>query len=209
MSTRPGVDRVQLAGRSPGRTTSTAYGRAPCTLMLTPWMAPHRVISWQRAVVLLYLGKVEVLEEYDDWLVAPSTTLRTPAVVRLWLHVSGGSVSTKNKVRFSRMNVFTRDGFRCQYCGERKGIDELNYDHVVPRVRGGKTVWENIVTSCYACNDRKGSRTPDQAGMKLLRKPLTPKSLPLAPVLGPGKDVPPAWRVYCSFPEDEGRTRVA
>jgi 5-methylcytosine-specific restriction endonuclease McrA len=175
-----------------------------CTLMLTPWMAPHRVISWQRAVVLLYLGKVEVLEEYDDWLVAPSLTLRTPAVVRL----TKGSVSTKNKVRFSRMNIFTRDGFRCQYCGDRKGVDELNYDHVVPRVRGGKTVWENIVTSCYACNDRKGSRTPDQAGMKLLRKPFKPTSLPLAPVIRTGKDVPSAWRVYCSFP-DEDRTRVA
>ena len=175
------------------------------TLMLTPWMAPHRVISWQRAVVLLYLGKVEVLEEYDDWLVAPSTAIRTPAVVRL----TKVRVSTKHKVRFSRMNIFTRDGFRCQYCGERKGMDELNYDHVVPRVRGGKTAWENIVTSCYACNDRKGSRTPDQAGMKLLRKPFKPTSLPLAPVLRPGKDVPSAWRVYCAFPEDEDRARVA
>jgi len=178
------------------------------TLMLTPWMAPQRVISWQRAVVLLYLGKVEVLEEYDDWLVAPSTAIRTPAVVRLSPHVTGGSVSRKNKVRFSRTNVFTRDGFRCQYCGDRKGTDELNYDHVVPRVRGGKTGWENIVTSCYACNDRKGSRTPDQAGMKLLRKPFKPTSLPLAPVLRSGKDVPSAWRVYCAFPEDEGQTRV-
>jgi len=170
------------------------------TLMLTPWMAPHRVITWQRAIVLLYLGKVEVIEEYEDALVAPSITLRTPAVVRL----NKGSVSTKNKVRFSRVNVFTRDGFRCQYCGERKAIDELNYDHVVPRVRGGKTVWENIVTSCYACNDRKGSRTPDEAGMKLLRKPFKPTSLPLAPVIGPGKDVPPVWRNYCSMDDDRG-----
>jgi 5-methylcytosine-specific restriction endonuclease McrA len=175
------------------------------TLMLTPWMAPHRVITWQRAIVLFYLGKVEVLEEYDERIVAPSITLRTPAVVRL----TKGSVSTKHKVRFSRVNIFTRDGFRCQYCGERKGIDLLNYDHVVPRVRGGKTVWENIVTSCYACNDRKGSRTPGEAGMKLLRKPFKPTSLPLAPVIRSGKDVPPSWRSYCAFPDDDRGARVA
>ena len=165
------------------------------TLMLTPWMAPHRVISWQRAIVLFYLGKVEVLEEYDDRVVAPSITIRTPAVVRL----RKGNVASKHKVRFSRMNVFTRDGFRCQYCGVRKGTDGLNYDHVLPRVRGGKTAWENIVTSCYACNDRKGSRTPDEAGMKLLRKPTKPTSLPLAPVLRTGHEIPSLWMGYCSY----------
>ena len=186
------------------------------TLMLTPWMAPHRVISWQRAIVLFYLGKVEVLEEYDDRVVAPSITIRTPAVVRL----RKGNVASKHKVRFSRMNVFTRDGFRCQYCGVRKGTDGLNYDHVLPRVHGppekaaelekmlqlefpylvgGKTAWENIVTSCYACNDRKGSRTPDEAGMQLLRKPTKPTSLPLAPVLRTGHEIPSLWMGYCSY----------
>jgi 5-methylcytosine-specific restriction endonuclease McrA len=175
------------------------------TLMLTPWMAPHRVISWQRAIVLLYLGKVEVLEEYDEYIVAPSITLRTPAVVRL----TKGSASRKNKVRFSRVSIFTRDGFRCQYCGERKKTEALNYDHVVPRVRGGKTVWENIVTSCYVCNARKGSRTPDEAGMRLLRKPFKPTSLPLVPVIRSGKDVPSSWRSYCAFPGDGDRAHVA
>jgi 5-methylcytosine-specific restriction endonuclease McrA len=162
------------------------------TLMLTPWMAPYRVISWERAVVLSYLGKVEVLEEYDIAIRAPSLALWTPAVVRL----KNGSVSTKHKVRFSRMNVFLRDGFRCQYCGEKKSMDELNYDHVLPRVRGGKTVWENIVTSCYACNDRKGSRAPEEAGMKLLRRPFKPATLPFAPVVRPGAEVPLKWRNY-------------
>jgi len=175
------------------------------TLLLTPWMAPHRVISWQRAVVLFYLGKVEVLEEYDDRIAAPSITIRTPAVVRL----TKGSVSKKHKVRFSRVNVFTRDGFRCQYCGVRKAMNALNYDHVVPRVRGGKTVWENIVTSCYACNDRKGSRSLNEVGMKLLRKPVKPASLPFAPVIDPEKEVPSMWRNYCSFPETELRPDVA
>jgi 5-methylcytosine-specific restriction endonuclease McrA len=169
-------------------------------------MAPHRVISWQRAIVLLFLGKVEVIEEYEDELVAPSITVRTPAVVRL----TKGSVSKKNKVRFSRVNVFTRDWFRCQYCGARGEMDELNYDHVVPRVRGGKTTWENIVTSCYDCNARKGSRTLDEAGMKLLRKPFKPTSLPHAPILRSERNVHPSWVFYCSPAEaDHARNCVA
>ncbi|WP_394840669.1 HNH endonuclease [Pendulispora brunnea] len=175
------------------------------TLMLTPWMTPHRVISWRRAVALFFLGKVEVLEEYDEPIAAPSITIRTPAVVRL----TKGTVSKKYKVRFSRVNVFTRDGFRCQYCGVRKAMDALNYDHVVPRVRGGKTVWENIVTSCYACNDRKGGRLPEEAGMMLLRKPFKPSSLPFVPVLDTGREVPSMWRNYYPLAAAEHRADVA
>ena len=165
------------------------------TLMLTPWMAPYKVISWERAIVLSFLGKVEVLEEYDIDVPAVSITLRTPAVVRL----TRARVLIQNKVRFSRTNVFLRDGFRCQYCSEKRPMNELNYDHVLPRFRGGRTVWENIVTSCYACNDRKGSRTPAEAGMTLLRQPSKPKSLPLPPVIRPGSIVPEVWRDYCAL----------
>jgi 5-methylcytosine-specific restriction endonuclease McrA len=165
------------------------------TLLLTPWMAPHRVIPWERAVVLVVLGKVDVLEEYDEAITAPSLELRTPAVVRL----KKAGRATKQSVRFSRINVYTRDGFRCQYCGEKKEMRELNYDHVVPRHRGGKTAWENIVTSCYACNDRKGSRTPAEAGMTLLRKPFRPHSLPVTPVLRVTRnEMPQVWLPYCS-----------
>ncbi|MCA9587072.1 MAG: HNH endonuclease [Myxococcales bacterium] len=164
------------------------------TLMLTPWMTPHRIIGWQRAVVLAYLGKVEIVDTYAHVLTGPSTEMKAPAVVRL----TKGSVSTKRSVRFSRINVFTRDRFRCQYCGERKAPRELNYDHVIPRVRGGKTEWNNIVTSCYACNDRKGSRTPEEAGMKLRRMPFKPDSLPVVPHLRTDAgDMPAPWQPYC------------
>ena len=163
------------------------------TLLLTPWMAPHKIISWERAVVLLVLDKVDVLEEYDVEIRSLSWALRTPAVVRLKKTIGG----KKHAVRFSRINVYTRDGFRCQYCGEKKEMRDLNYDHVVPRVRGGKTVWENIVTSCYACNDRKGSRTPEEAGMTLRRKPFKPSSLPVTPVLPMRRvEMPEAWLPY-------------
>jgi hypothetical protein len=85
----------------------------------------------------------------------------------------------------------------CQYCGTRKEMTQLNYDHVHPRVRGGRTVWENIVTSCYPCNDRKGHRTLEQAGMKLLRKPFRPKTLPMSFLQIDRKTIPEVWSPYC------------
>jgi len=118
------------------------------TLLLTPWMAPHQVISWQAAVTLSYLGKVDVLETYEDEIRSPNMTIRAPAVVRLKRH----AYLPKRGVKFSRTNVFVRDEFRCQYCGVAKDGEHLTYDHVVPRVQGGRTVWENIVASCRDCN---------------------------------------------------------
>lgn len=164
------------------------------TLLLTPWMMPHKVISWQTAVTMTFLGKVEVIAEYDEAICSPSTSIRTPSVVRLKRPLG----DMKRGVKFSRVNVFVRDGFRCQYCGDKKRVSELNYDHVVPRVQGGRTVWENIVTSCYGCNSRKRGRTPEQAGMALLRKPVKPKWLPMTPVLPRHGNVPDAWASYCA-----------
>jgi 5-methylcytosine-specific restriction endonuclease McrA len=162
------------------------------TLLLTPWMMPHKIISWQDAVTMIFLDKAEVLEAYDEKIHSPSLTMPMPAVVRLKRAAS----SMKRGVKFSRINVYTRDGFRCQYCGQKKRTDELNYDHVVPRVQGGKTVWENIVTACYPCNTKKRNRTPEQAGMTLLARPVKPKSLPLAPVVIDTKKIPAAWTGY-------------
>jgi len=162
------------------------------TLLLTPWMSPHKIISWQTAVVMSFLGKVEVIEEYDEVVASPSLSIKAPAVVRLKRHMNGA----KRAIKFSRANVFTRDGFCCQYCGAKKGPRELNYDHVVPRVQGGKTVWENIVASCYDCNGRKQGRTPEQAGMKLLRSPVKPRSLPMATMSFRDGNVPVAWSAY-------------
>ena len=165
------------------------------TLLLTPWMSPHRIVSWERGVVLVYLGKAEVVAEYENEIIrSRSLAIKMPAVVRL----VRGRVSTKQTVRFSRVNVFTRDGFRCQYCGEKRAMHDLNYDHVIPRVRGGKTNWENIVTSCYPCNERKGSRTPEEAGMVLRKKPHKPKTLPMTPIWRVERTaIPEIWQDYC------------
>ncbi|MEZ4296620.1 MAG: HNH endonuclease [Polyangiaceae bacterium] len=162
------------------------------TLLLTPWMAPHKIIPWQTAILMSFLGKVEILEEYDELIRSPSLAMRTPAVVRL----KRTGIGPRRPVKFSRANVFARDGYSCQYCGLRKTARELNYDHVVPRVQGGKTGWENIVTSCYDCNGRKKGRTPEQAGMKLLRAPVRPRYVPAAEVQLPAATVPTAWAPY-------------
>jgi 5-methylcytosine-specific restriction endonuclease McrA len=167
------------------------------TLLLNRWMSPHKIISWERAIVLVVLGKVDVIEEYDEEIRSRHWALRAPAVVRLR---RGGTV-TRQVVRFGRVNVYTRDGFRCQYCGERKSERDLNYDHVIPRARGGKTTWENIVTSCYACNDRKGSRTPEEAGMRLRKRPIKPSRLSVTPAFRVHRsEMPETWLPYCSAP---------
>jgi 5-methylcytosine-specific restriction endonuclease McrA len=158
-------------------------------LVLTPSFVPHKVVSWERAIIMIFCHKVDVIDSYDEELRSPSTTMKMPAVVRLRTNPSG----LKRSVKFSRINVFTRDGFRCQYCGSPKRVGELSYDHVVPRHRGGRTTWENIVSACYACNRRKANCTPEQAGMKLLRTPHVPKSLPILPPRFDPRDVPPVW----------------
>lgn len=169
------------------------------TLLLSPWMAPLKVISWEAAVRLIYQKKAYVIESYDEEIASPSVTWRMPAVVALTKPMQ----PMKRGIKFSRINVFTRDGFRCGYCGERKTMRELNYDHVVPRVRGGKTNWENIVTACYPCNDRKAGRTPEEAGMKLLRRPVKPKSLPHSYLAVDRKTIPEIWEPYCSSADIE------
>lgn len=161
-------------------------------LVLTPWMQPHQSISWQEAITNVFLKKADVLEHYDAFVSSPSITLQIPAVIRLRKMI----VRTKTDVKFSRINVYTRDGFRCQYCGKKYIMKHLNYDHVVPRSQGGKTTWENIVTSCVRCNSHKDSRTPEQAGMRLLKRPVKPKSLPLSGTFTIPKDVPELWAPY-------------
>lgn len=202
------------------------------TLVLTPWMTPHRIVSWKDAVTMMFNGKVRVLEEYDevcgrieidrldDFMSVVDSIpyrpgddgddleIRVPAVVSLHKAVH----SVKRGIRFSRINVFTRDKFTCQYCGEKFTVKSLNYDHVIPKSQGGKTSWDNIVTSCYDCNELKGNKAPDRNGiirvtkngekivMRLLRKPEKPSSLPTSYLhVDPG-NCPDVWKNYCIIP---------
>jgi 5-methylcytosine-specific restriction endonuclease McrA len=163
------------------------------TLVLTPWLTPHEIVPWEKGVFQLVTGKVFVLEAYPDEIVRSAyLEFPLPSVACLKRPPPGH----KNGVKFSRINVMTRDNFTCQYCGRRLPMRELNYDHVLPRIKGGKTVWENIVTCCYLDNEKKGSRTPEQAGMRLLRKPFKPKSLPITPAVWKTNQMPQAWAPY-------------
>jgi len=162
------------------------------TLLLSQSYEPIATISWQRAICLLMLGKVEIVEEYDRSVRSVSVVFKMPAVVRL----VNAFRRHKKGVKFSKQNVFARDRWKCQYCGIKKPATELTYDHVVPRSRGGKTCWENIVTSCSECNSKKGNRTPQQAGMRLKRVPVRPDWVPVFAVQV-SRDMPDAWRNYC------------
>ena len=100
--------------------------------------------------------------------------IRIPRVIVLQLY----DRIPKTKVRFSRHNIYMRDGNTCQYCGEELPRTDLNLDHVVPRAQGGRTTWENVVCCCVDCNLSKGARTPEQAGLKLLKAPVRPRWTP-------------------------------
>jgi 5-methylcytosine-specific restriction endonuclease McrA len=139
---------------------------------------------------MLFQGKVEVLEEYDEDIRSVSITIKMPAVIRLLQHVTG----RKKSVKFSRINVATRDDFRCQYCGVKHVLSKLTYDHVVPRAKGGRTTWENIVMACVPCNEKKGNRTPEQASMRLRKPPVKPSSLPVVVFrIDPQATLPEQW----------------
>jgi len=163
------------------------------TLLLNSTYEPLRVISWQRAVILWFEGKVEIVEEYSDFqLTSMSVNIKCPAVVRLFEYVNG----KRHRVKFSRVNVFSRDRYTCQYCGDKPGTAGLTYDHVVPRSKGGKTVWENIATCCIPCNSRKADRTPVEAKMSLRSKPEKPDWTPRAKLIIGLPTTPDQWRDY-------------
>jgi 5-methylcytosine-specific restriction endonuclease McrA len=115
---------------------------------------PLSTIPWQQAIKLSFLDRIKVLEVYDDWEVhSPSRTLNVPA-----LAITKEFMKYKRSVRFSRKNLYLRDLYQCQYCGETCDNDELTIDHVKPMSKGGKTTWENTVAACQTCNFKKGDK---------------------------------------------------
>ncbi len=161
------------------------------TLLLDQGYQPLKVISWQRALCMHFVGKVEVLRDHE-WVVQTiSSSYAAPAVVRLLRKLSARPLH----VRFSRENVYLRDSHRCQYCGIRCGPRDLTLDHVVPRAAGGKTTWRNVVTACVACNRHKGRESPEAVGMKLRSVPRKPDWIaPRLLHVGADAVVPEAWR---------------
>ncbi|MHC5020864.1 MAG: HNH endonuclease [Planctomycetota bacterium] len=171
-------------------------------LVLNRFYMAIRVVSVRRAMHYLFKDSAEVIfveedrwgtYDFDSWLELSrmegmfpideetaflktfSLSVRVPRVIRLL----GYDKLPRQSVKFNRRNVFARDANQCQYCSKRLPTSELTLDHVVPRSQGGPTSWENLVCACVPCNTRKGGRTPKQARMALLQKPVRPKRNPL------------------------------
>lgn len=181
-------------------------------LVLNANFEPLKVVDWQTAILLVIDEKAEIVQDYVGKLVrSASRAIPWPAVVRLRKYVSG-----RTRLRFNRQNVLARDGFQCLYCGVRPttragkpDTSELTMDHVVPRAQsrdgfvvtasGARvhvTSWANVVCACTSCNALKADRTPEQAGMKLLRPPRVPGSSDVLLAAVRRVAVPAEWGDY-------------
>lgn len=165
-------------------------------LVLNKNFEPVHLTTARRAFVLLYGGAALAIDESgegydfelwrelplrddDDFVPTVTGSVRVPRV----LHLHRYDRTPRLQVRLTRRNLMVRDAHQCQYCGKRPALRDLNIDHVVPRSRGGLDSWENLVTSCKSCNLRKGWKTPEEASMRLARRPFRPKWTMTAQIL--------------------------
>lgn len=137
-------------------------------------MHPLSIVPWYEAVTKLMSGKAERISSYEKVVRSPSVSIILPSVIALKNYQASARVGNAS---FTRYNIFLRDNFSCQYCKARPKTSLLTIDHVLPRRLGGKTSWTNVVTSCSSCNSKKGGRTPVQAKMNLLTKPIVPSKM--------------------------------
>ena len=158
-------------------------------LVLNASYEPLNVTTVRRAYVLVFKGKAELIEELDQPLRSASDTYPWPHVIRLVQYVR---VPRAVQRKISRRALFARDNWRCVYCGSTGG--RLTLDHVVPRSRGGDSVWENVVTSCAPCNLRKGDRLLEEASMELHYQPKPPTPVLFIRLAAP--KIPQGWQPY-------------
>jgi len=154
---------------------------------------PLSLWSWQNAIKAVFMSRVNVIDEYDHAVHSPSLEMRLPSVISLKDYIP-----MAKRPAFTRFNVFLRDAFSCQYCGDAFASENLTFDHVIPKARGGTTLWGNVVTACAPCNLSKGHRLPKESGMYPLSAPRQPSAWEL---LESGRAFPPnhlheSWRDY-------------
>ena len=154
---------------------------------------PLSLWPWQDAVKAAFLERVDIVSEYDRTVRSPSHEIRLPSVIALKEYVP-----LARRPAFTRFNVFLRDRFSCQYCQGRLPVEDLTFDHVIPRSRGGRTTWDNVVTACSTCNLAKGNRLPAECRMHPRVKPAQPSP---AQLHAAGRSFPPrflheSWRDY-------------
>ncbi|MDX2112101.1 MAG: HNH endonuclease [Verrucomicrobiota bacterium] len=178
-------------------------------LVLNRLWQPVNIITVPRAFALIFQEHAKVIHSNDgsfqvmsaeEWMAFSASHPSEDCVhtVRLSIRIPRVLLLTfydklpLQEIRFNRQNLFERDGYTCQYCGNIFTARDLNLDHVIPRDRGGQTTWENIATSCTRCNSRKANRLPHEAGMRLIRKPARPPWRPFV-TLTAGEDVHEDW----------------
>jgi len=158
------------------------------TLKLDFSYRPIEVIDSLEALVMCIVGKAVAVEEYEEEISSPSMTFKIPSVIVLKRLVK----YINSTLYVNRNNIFWRDRGQCQYCGIIETPKELTLDHIIPKSRGGKNTWKNLVTCCKICNQEKRDRTPEEAEMKLLNKPKAPRYS----ILRDMKDICPSWKIY-------------
>lgn len=146
-------------------------------LVLNATYEPLSIVSVKRAIVLLLKEKAELVEAAEARLRSENLSLPVPLVIRLVYYVK---IPRRVTLPVTRRGILARDHYACQYCGATPLRQDLTIDHVLPRSRGGKTTWENVVTACQKCNSRKGSRTPVEANMELRSQPRRPRYIAIA-----------------------------
>ena len=135
---------------------------------------PLSLWPWQESIKAVFLDRVNIVSQYDRVVHSPSFEMKLPSVIALKQFIP-----LTRRPAFTRFNVFLRDSFTCQYCARCRPTHELTFDHVVPRSRGGRTTWANVVTACSSCNLLKGNRLPRESGMHPVRPPAQPTTVHL------------------------------
>ena len=130
---------------------------------------PLSLWSWQDAVKAIFMDRVNIISEYNQFVSSPSMKMKLPSVIALKEYVM-----PRQKPAFTRFNLYLRDAWNCQYCGSKFETHELTFDHLVPKSKGGQTDWQNIVAACHPCNARKSNYFSHECGMHPLRKPRQP-----------------------------------
>ena len=166
------------------------------TLVLSTAYQPMRYVDWKEAFCLWFSGRAEVVEFYADRVInTVSETFKVPSIIRFVKGVVKRSRQTKT-AKFSRTNVLLRDNGICQYCRVKLDKKNFTFDHIVPVSQGGKTNWKNIVSCCKECNQKKGNRTPESAGMKIIKEPYVPDNFEIHNKSVSKNIIPDEWRVY-------------
>jgi 5-methylcytosine-specific restriction endonuclease McrA len=142
-------------------------------LLLDSVYRPIKQVSWKKAMVMYFQDKIEIIREYEDtWINSPRKKFKMPAVIRLVNYV----FKLPWGVKLTRTNIYVRDKGRCQYCDKRLNKSRFTIDHVVPKSKGGKTDWNNLVVSCSKCNTKKGDSLLSEINLKLKNHPCQPKN---------------------------------